>query len=315
MIKRALILCMLLAAVFSMAGCSPDPAPEAMDNEIGNTGICVYPELVKVDLEYYSDTLSFPLIFVSDRKLGTDEIQFKGLKGENTDYFRKTTMTLRQIPNVTEEEINGSYLYAFSVKSFIDGNYFSDRNVRPPDVWEITINAVVAEISGTEYTIPLQYPVKYHYNEQYNDVDGNYMYGPITVFAWWLSESYSASIHNYEGGIFLKDFSFSRFLEAEDVYLLYDNNLVGGLDAAASYEIPQRVQEEASRAWVYFTPVPSGETDLTEFDYILCTSILSYSMEGDGAVYNMRFPFNAQGIVDRQSAENFLSFIAGEQAE
>ena len=72
--------------------------------------------MVKVDLEYGSKDLGFPLNFVSANLLSEDKIKFVRLEGENIDYFEKTAMTRRQLEDVTDVEINGKYLYSYSFK-------------------------------------------------------------------------------------------------------------------------------------------------------------------------------------------------------
>ena len=43
--------------------------------------------------------------------------------------------------------------------------------------------------------------------------------------------------------------------------------------------------------------------------YILCTSVLEYQIEGDDTVYKMKFPFNAQGLGNRETAEKLLAYV------
>lgn len=272
----------------------------------------VYTEMIKVDLEYGSETLGFPLYFVSDSPLSTEDIAFVRLEGENVEYFESTALSRLNITDVTDVEINGEYLYLYDVVSEIDSDYFTPlANIEAPEVWEIRIDNVVVSIEGVEYSIELEHPVKYHYNdENYNDIEGNHMYGPITVFTYGITETYSVNIHNYAGDVALTDFYFSDFLNADKKEVYYSGTKLGELDGEEKYEINQRESGSASGATIYFNPAHSEKYAYTEFDYILCTAIVDYYIEGDDTVYRMKFPFNSQGIGNRETAEKFLEYVA-----
>lgn len=305
------VVLLLIAITFTLQSCkiSDDIKP----HELGNMGISVYTEMIKVDLEYGSENLGFPLYFVSDKPLAADRIELVRLEGENIDYFEKTILTRRQITDVTDVEINGKYLYLYNVDSFIDYDYFTTMtNTERPDIWEIRIDAVVVNIDDKEYSIVLKNPVRYHYNDDgYNDIDGNHMYGPIVVFTYGLTETYSVNIHNYTNSIKVKDLYFSDFLDVQNKQLYYQGIYLGELTGEKLYNVNQRSDGAASGALIYFNASPSKEYTSSEFDYILCTTVVEYQIDGDDAVYKMKFPFNAQGIGNRETAENFLDYIDG----
>lgn len=278
---------------------------------LGNTGISVYTEMIKVDLEYGSKTLGFPLYFVSDKILDSDKIEFVRLEGENVDYFDQVKLNRRQVTDVTDQEINGKYLYLYNVDSRIDIDYFTPLvNVERPEVWKIRIDSIIVKIDGKEYSIKLANPVKYNYNEEnYNDISGNHMYGPIMVYTFGLTETYFANIHNYSNDIKVKDFYFSDFLDVQNKQLYYKETYLGNLNGETLYPVNKRSQNDESAATVYYNAVHSDKYTGSDFDYILCTSVVEYTIEGDDTVYRMKFPFNSQGLGSRETAEEFLEYI------
>ena len=309
--RNVSIICLLLAISFSLAACGVSNAPTD-PNRLGDTGVSVYTEMTKVDLEYGSETLGFPLYFVSDSPLREEDVAFVRFEGENVDYFESTQMRKHNITDVTDVEINGKYLYVYDIVSEIDIDYFTPMvNVEAPEIWEIRIDRVVVALDEDTYSIELAYPVKYHYNDQnYNDIEGNHMYGPIAVFTYGLTESYSTNIHNYAGDMVLSDFYFSDFLTANYKEVHYNDEKIGDLDGKASCKIDKREPDAPSGATIYFNPAFSEKYPCTEFDYILCTSIVDYYVEGDETIYRMKFPFNSQGIGNRDTAEKFLAYVA-----
>lgn len=308
----SLCICMVFA-MLSLTSCNSNYVPGS--HEIGNTGISVYTEMTKIDLDYCSETLKFPIYFVSDKRLKDDEIEFVRFNGENTDYFRETTFSKKNIENVTDENINGKYLYLYNVDNDINIGYFNSLvDVDPPEVWNIRIDSMVVDINGKEYTIEMAHPIKYNYSKNnYNDIQGNIMYGPLAVYTVGLTQSYSSNIYNRACDINITDFCFSDFLGAENKYLYYKGGFVGELDGETPYHIAQRKQEDPAGAGggatIYFNPTQSDEVH-SEYDFILCTSIVEYTMGEDGEIYRIRFPFNAHGVGDRGTAEGFLEYIA-----
>lgn len=129
LISLVMTVAMLLAMMSLFSSCGEKEAYVPGSHELGTTGISVYPEMVKVDLEYGSQDLNFPLYFVSAKLLSEDKIKFVRLEGENVDYFEKTAMTRRQLENVTDVEINGKYLYSYSFRSYIDIDYFTPKQM------------------------------------------------------------------------------------------------------------------------------------------------------------------------------------------
>ncbi len=305
------IIILILAILFSLVSCRVNDSPQD-SHKLGDTGVSVYTEMIKVDLEYGSETLGFPLYFVSDSPLSMEDIAFVRLEGENVEYFESTELSILNITDVTDVKINGKYLYLYDVVSEIDGDYFTPMaNIEAPEVWEIRIDNVVVSIDGAEYSIKLEHPVKYHYNdENYNDIEGNHMYGPITVFTYGIAETYSVNIHNYAGDVTLTDFYFSNFLNANNKVVYCNGEQLGDLDGKANYKVGKRESGAAFGATIYFNPAHSEKYTYTEFDYILCTAIVDYYVEGDNTVYRMKFPFNSQGIGNRETAENFLEYVA-----
>lgn len=310
-IRRIGIVVLIIAMSCTLLSCSEDDRPRG-SHELGNTGISVYTEMIKVDLEYGSESLGFPLYFVSEVPISDNDVAFLRFEGENVDYFDRTDFRRMTITDVTDEKINDKYLYLFDVVSQIDIDYFTPMvDVERPEIWEIRIDKVVVSIDGAEYSIDLAHPVKYHYNaENYNDIKDNYMYGPITVFTFGITEAYSATIHNYAGDVLLSDFYFSDFLDAEHKEVYRNGVKLGDLDGTSTCAVEQRESGATSGAEVYFNPAFSEKYPYTEFDYILCTAILDYYAEGDDTVYRMKFPFNSQGIGNRETAEKFLDYVA-----
>lgn len=313
---------LLTACSFVPAETTDSTAPEAADsapNEIGTTGIFVYTDTIKVDLEYGSETLGFPLNFVTDRPLEENTIQLIRLEGKSVDYFSETVLTRRQIENVTDVEIDGRYLYTYNVDSVIDIDYFTKwPEIDAPEVWEICIDAVVVEIEGNEYRIDLQYPVRYHYNDKgYNDISGIRFYGPIMVFSYAISEQYSANIYNNASDIFVTDAYFVNYLEMRDKVLYYQTEYQGELTGDVSYLVPKRESGTeagtAGCATLCFTPEVLDQSASSEFDYFLCTMVITYKVAGDDTVYKMRFPFNSQGIGNRETAENYLNYLKNKE--
>lgn len=312
LISLVMTVAMLLAmmSLFSSCGEKDDYVPGS--HELGTTGISVYPEMVKVDLEYGSKDLGFPLNFVSANLLSEDKIKFVRLEGENIDYFEKTAMTRRQLEDVTDVEINGKYLYSYSFKSDIDIDYFTPKQMQPPDIWDIRIDTVVISIDGEEYPIKLVNPVKYkyHYNDNgYNDIYGNHMYGPIMIFTFNLTGRYPTNIYNYTSDILVKDFYFSDFLDVTSKQLYFQGAYLGELTGDKQYPISKRTAGGGSWGTVYFNAAYPKNSKGTDFDYILCTSVLEYQIEGDDTVYKMQFPFNAQGLGNRETAEKLLAYV------
>lgn len=321
----ALCVCMVVA-IAALTSCNNNDTPNdttSSDNidtsvrgshEIGNTGISVYTEMTKIDLEYSSQNLKFPIYFVSDRRLEDDEIKFVRFNGEHTDYFRTPDFSKKQIENVTDENINGKYLYLYNVDNNINIEYFNSMvDVERPEVWEIRIDSMVVEIKGKEYTIEFANPLKYNYNrDNSDDIEGNHMYGPIAVYTYGITERYSVNIYNYKNDINIKDFYFSDFLGTENKYLNYKGGFVGDIDGEKTYSVAQRsngTPGEGGGATIYFNPTQSDEVH-SEFDFVLCTAIVEYTTGDDGVVYKMRFPFNAHGLGDRDTAERFLEYAA-----
>ena len=313
----AMLLCVLVILPV-LSACNQEDVPEPDLHALGSTGIFAYTEAVKVDLEYGSDSFGFPLYFVADRLLEEDEISFVRFEGKHVDYLEGITFTRRQIDDVTDVEIEGRYFYPYHFVSQIDRDYFSTmKNVEMPKIWEIQIEAVVVEIDGEEYSIALTYPIRYHYNRRsYNDIEGNHMYGPTMVYTFGLTEQYSVNLYNYTNDILVLDFYFSDFLEATNKQIYYQGVYLGDLNGEDVYAIPQRSQETPGAgggATIYFNPNHSPAVISTECDNILCTAIVSYQIEGDDTVYTMKFPFNAQGIGNRETAEKYLEWISTQQ--
>ena len=313
---RCTVICMLMMAmIFMLASCNKGDN-SSNPHEIGNTGIYFYTETTKVDLEYGSETLGFPLFFVSDKPVDEDEIKLVRLEGENVDYFENTVLTRRQIDDVTDVKIDGKYLYPYNIDCNIDIDYFTPMaDIEPPIIWEIRVDAAIVNIRGKEYTVKFEYPVQYHYNDKnYDDIDGNHMYGPLVVMTFGLTQQYSVNIYNYENDIVLTDFYFSDFITAQDKQVYYKGRYLGNLSGTEKYNISQRTAGSeagaAGGATIYFTPCHSELNHSTEFDYILCTAIVEYQIDGDDTIYRMRFPFNAQGIGNRETAEKFLDYVA-----
>ncbi len=317
---------LLLAMMLLLSSCGEREQPYVPgSHEIGTTGISVYPELVKVDLEYGSKDLGFPLNFVSKKSLPEDKIKIVRLEGKNADYFETPIMTRRQLEDVTDVEINGKYLYSYQIDLDIDVDHFTPyitpgQDLPPemperPDIWDICIDTIVVEIDGEEYPIKLVNPVKYQYHCKfggYNDISGNSMFGPIMVFTFALTNRYSASIQNSASDILVKDFYFSDFLDITSKSLHYKGEYIGELTGDKLYPIAKRTSDEVSGGdggVVYFNAAFSENYKSTEFDYILCTSVIEYQVEGDDTVYKMKFPFNSQGFANRDNVEKFLAYV------
>lgn len=303
------ILVLLTAMSFILLSCSKDKQSQS-PYELGNTGVCVYTEMLKVDLEYGSRDIAFPLYFVSDSLLSEEDIAFVRFEGENVDYFESTKLNRLDNEEVTDVKINGKYLYVYDVVSEIDIDYFTPMpDVAPPDIWEIRIDNVVVSIDDKEYSIKLEHPVKYHYTEGYNDIEGNYMYGPVMVYTLGITQRYSVSIHNCAGDVVMTDLYFSDFLNATNKEVYYEGTKIGYLDGKTDCEVKQR-ESGATAARVYFKPAQSEEYTYTEFDCILCTAIVDYKIEGDDTVYRMKFPFHSYGMMNTEQAERFLEYVA-----
>lgn len=172
----ALCVCMVFA-MLSLTSCNSNYVPGS--HEIGNTGISVYTEMTKIDLEYSSDTLDIPLIFVSEKPLKDDDISFVNFIGKNVILLEETTVKKGDLDKVTDENINGKYLYIYHIVSKLDKDFFAPlSDIEVPDVWEIFIDNVIVDIKGTEYNIRFENRIKYSYNKDYNDISGNTMYCP-----------------------------------------------------------------------------------------------------------------------------------------
>lgn len=184
--------------------------------------------------------------------------------------------------------------------------------MQPPDIWDIRIDTVVISIDGEEYPIKLVNPVKYkyHYNDNgYNDIYGNHMYGPIMIFTFNLTGRYPTNIYNYTSDILVKDFYFSDFLDVTSKQLYFQGAYLGELTGEKLYPIGKRTAGGGSWGTVYFNAAYPKNSNGTDFDYILCTSVLEYQIEGDDTVYKMKFPFNAQGLGNRETAEKLLAYV------
>lgn len=309
-IRRIGVLILMIALSCALFSCSDDDSPRG-SHELGNTGISVYTEMTKVDLEYGSKTIGFPLYFVSDSPLNEKNCSFVRFEGENVDYLENTKFQKVDIEEVTDVKISGKYVYVYDIASEIDIDYFTPMvDVVPPEIWEIRIEKVVVSVGGSEYAIDLEHPVQYHYHDEYNDIKGNSMVGPLVVFTYGLTENYSVNIHNNAGDVLLSDFYFSDFLTTTQKEVYINGSKAGDLDGASSYKVSRKDNDSSYRATIYFNPAFSEGYTSTEFDYILCTAIVDYYLEGDDTVYRMKFPFNSQGIGNRETAEKFLEYVA-----
>lgn len=135
------------------------------------------------------------------------------------------------------------------------------------------------------------------------------MYGPIMIFTFNLTGRYPTNIYNYTSDILVKDFYFSDFLDVTSKQLYFQGAYLGELTGDKQYPIGKRTAGGGSWGTVYFNAAYPKNSNGTDFDYILCTSVLEYQIEGDDTVYKMKFPFNAQGLGNRETAEKLLAYV------
>lgn len=129
------------------------------------------------------------------------------------------------------------------------------------------------------------------------------------IFTFNLTGRYPTNIYNYTSDILVKDFYFSDFLDVTSKQLYFQGAYLGELTGDKQYPIGKRTAGGGSWGTVYFNAAYPKNSKGTDFDYILCTSVLEYQIEGDDTVYKMQFPFNAQGLGNRETAEKLLAYV------
>lgn len=292
--KKFISLTLLFVFLFSLCSCTNKTQAE----------IKILPDTQKINLEYTSDKLGFSVNILSDSE--EVDVEFVRFEGENLEYIRKVECTKREFEDADYVYKDGEYLHSYHLQ----------LSIAKANGWPVTIERAVFNVGGEEQTVEFTDPIKYQYNDKYNDRSA-YMFGPVAVLgeSFELNQEFSFSGMSKQEDIYIKNFYFSDFLDASelrvcvDVTETSDGNVqnektieLGEIDGETPYKI------EAGQTYrIYCVPKFKEGADCSKYDFILCTATLEYCIEGDATVYKARFPFNSQGIYNVESAEAFIS--------